>query len=172
MSNWIHFSGRVTNIENHFFHIPYDCIIWERGTNYNVRHFWSSSSFESVESTIKMTWWHYHLHDHCQCHHQYPHPHQGVDPIIYRDPLRSPQFDSTYLNNPSFVGSFEDPHFVYFFFRSSSRWWWWMNYDDAFGQGGWFYFVVMKSKEKNLTSLWSGRELLNIWTAASLSFLG
>jgi semaphorin 6 len=45
---------------------------------------------------------------------------QGVDPIIYRDPLRSPQFDSTYLNNPSFVGSFEDPHFVYFFFREGA----------------------------------------------------
>jgi len=45
---------------------------------------------------------------------------QGVDPIIYRDPLRSPQFDSTYLNNPSFVGSFEDPHFVYFFFREAA----------------------------------------------------
>ena len=42
---------------------------------------------------------------------------QGVDPIIYRDPLRSPQFDSTYLNNPSFVGSFEDTEFVYFIFR-------------------------------------------------------
>jgi len=45
---------------------------------------------------------------------------QGVDPIIYRDPLRSPQFDSTYLNNPSFVGSFDDEHFVYFFFREGA----------------------------------------------------
>ena len=34
-----------------------------------------------------------------------------MDPIIYRDPLRTPQFDSTYLNNPSFVGSFEDEDF-------------------------------------------------------------
>ena len=44
---------------------------------------------------------------------------QGVDPIIYRDPLplRTPQFDSTYLNNPSFVGSFAHQDFVYFFFR-------------------------------------------------------
>ena len=40
-----------------------------------------------------------------------------MDPIIYRDPLRTPQFDSTYLNNPSFVGSFDDEDFVYFFFR-------------------------------------------------------
>jgi len=45
---------------------------------------------------------------------------QGVDPIIYRDPLRTPQFDSTYLNNPSFVGSFEDEDFVYFFFREGA----------------------------------------------------
>jgi len=45
---------------------------------------------------------------------------QGVDPIIYRDPLRTPQFDSTYLNNPSFVGSFEDRNFVYFFFREGA----------------------------------------------------
>jgi len=45
---------------------------------------------------------------------------QGVDPIIYRDPLRTPQFDSTYLNNPSFVGSFADDEFVYFFFREGA----------------------------------------------------
>ena len=145
MSNWIKFSECVTYIENHFFTCHSTWLHYCRTRNSNFT-----------------------IYDH---DHDYPDD-QGVDPIIYRDPLRSPQFDSTYLNNPSFVGSFEDPHFVYFFFRSSSRWWWWMNYDDAFGQGGWFYFVVMKSKEKNLTSLWSGRELLNIWTAASLSFLG
>ena len=46
---------------------------------------------------------------------------QGVDPIIYRDPLRTPQFDSTYLNNPSFVGSFDDEDFVYFFFREGNK---------------------------------------------------
>ena len=43
-----------------------------------------------------------------------------MDPIIYRDPLRTPQFDSTYLNNPSFVGSFDDEDFVYFFFREGN----------------------------------------------------
>ena len=43
-----------------------------------------------------------------------------MDPIIYRHPLRTPQFDSTYLNNPSFVGSFEDVDFVYFFFREAA----------------------------------------------------
>ena len=42
---------------------------------------------------------------------------QGVDPILYRDPLRTPQFDSTYLNNPNFVGSFALDDHVYFFFR-------------------------------------------------------
>ena len=45
---------------------------------------------------------------------------QGMDPIIYRDPLRTPQFDLTYLNNPSFVGSFEDGEFVFFFFREGN----------------------------------------------------
>lgn len=42
---------------------------------------------------------------------------QGVDPILYREPLRTPQFDSTYLNNPNFVGSFGLDDHVYFFFR-------------------------------------------------------
>ena len=41
----------------------------------------------------------------------------GSDPIVYRDPLRTPQYDPTFLNIPSFVGSFADEEFVYFFFR-------------------------------------------------------
>lgn len=45
---------------------------------------------------------------------------QGVDPIVYRDPLRTPQFDTTYLSNPSFVGSFSHQDFVYFFFREGA----------------------------------------------------
>jgi len=45
---------------------------------------------------------------------------QGVDPIIYRDPLRTSQFDYKLLDNPSFVGSFEKDDFVYFFFREGA----------------------------------------------------
>jgi len=45
---------------------------------------------------------------------------QGVDPLIYRDPLRTLQFDSRHLNNPSFVGSFSHQQFVYFFFREGA----------------------------------------------------
>ena len=40
-----------------------------------------------------------------------------MDAILYREPLRTPQFDSTYLNNPSFVGSFALDDYVYLFFR-------------------------------------------------------
>jgi semaphorin 6 len=40
-----------------------------------------------------------------------------VDPIIFRKPLRTQQYDSTQLNSPDFVGSFEHKDFVYFFFR-------------------------------------------------------
>ena len=32
---------------------------------------------------------------------------QGVDPIVFRDPLRTVQYDSTQLNDPDFVGSFD-----------------------------------------------------------------
>jgi hypothetical protein len=42
---------------------------------------------------------------------------QGIDAILYKEPLRTPQFDSTFLNNPSFVGSFAQDDYVYFFFR-------------------------------------------------------
>jgi semaphorin 6 len=63
---------------------------------------------------------------------------QGVDALIYSNPLRTPQFDSMFLNKPSFVGSFAtstklstsqeetkelrvtDGEFVYFFFREDS----------------------------------------------------
>lgn len=31
----------------------------------------------------------------------------GVDPIIFRHPLRTQQYDSTQLNSPDFVGSLE-----------------------------------------------------------------
>ena len=41
----------------------------------------------------------------------------GVDPIIFRKPLRTQQYDSTQLNSPDFVGSFSHKDFVYFFFR-------------------------------------------------------
>jgi len=45
---------------------------------------------------------------------------QGVDPLIYRDPLRTLQFDPSIFNNPSFVGSFNHDQFVYFFFREGA----------------------------------------------------
>ena len=95
--------------------IPHDCSIWEQGTHFIWEILPPSICRKLAFSSLS---WPHHLHHHA--HDDYDD--QGVDPIIYRDPLRSPQFDSTYLNNPSFVGSFEDPHFVYFFFRSSSRW--------------------------------------------------
>ncbi len=41
----------------------------------------------------------------------------GVDPIIFRKPLRTEQYDSVQLNSPDFVGSFDHADFVYFFFR-------------------------------------------------------
>lgn len=47
----------------------------------------------------------------------------GIDPIIYvdyKDPLRTPQYDSTQLNSPDFVGSFAHRDFVYFFFREGA----------------------------------------------------
>lgn len=44
----------------------------------------------------------------------------GVDPIIFRKPLRTQQYDSTQLNSPDFVGSFEHEDFVYFFFREGA----------------------------------------------------
>ena len=44
----------------------------------------------------------------------------GVDPIIFKDPLRTQQYDSTQLNSPDFVGSFSHKDFVYFFFRESA----------------------------------------------------
>ncbi|TRY76741.1 hypothetical protein TCAL_04038 [Tigriopus californicus] len=44
----------------------------------------------------------------------------GVDPIIFREPLRTQQYDSVQLNSPDFVGSFEHQDFVYFFFREAA----------------------------------------------------
>ena len=46
----------------------------------------------------------------------------AVDPIVFRDSvkLRTQQYDSTQLNNPDFVGSFEHESFVYFFFREAA----------------------------------------------------
>jgi len=44
----------------------------------------------------------------------------GVDPIIFRKPLRTQQYDSTQLNSPDFVGSFSHKDFVYFFFREGA----------------------------------------------------
>jgi len=45
---------------------------------------------------------------------------QGVDALIYRDPLRTLQHEATALNIPSFVGSFALDGFVYFFFREGA----------------------------------------------------
>lgn len=44
----------------------------------------------------------------------------GVDPIIFRNPLRTQQYDSTQLNSPDFVGSFEHKEHVYYFFREGA----------------------------------------------------
>ncbi|KAL7041760.1 hypothetical protein ACKWTF_000880 [Chironomus riparius] len=44
----------------------------------------------------------------------------GNDPIIYREPLQTDQFDSLSLNAPNFVGSFTFGDFVYFFFRETA----------------------------------------------------
>ena len=44
----------------------------------------------------------------------------GVDPIIFKEPLRTQQYDSTQLNSPDFVGSFSHMDFVYFFFREDA----------------------------------------------------
>ena len=44
----------------------------------------------------------------------------GVDPIIFRKPLRTQQYDSTQLNSPDFVASFSFEDFVYFFFREEA----------------------------------------------------
>ena len=46
----------------------------------------------------------------------------AVDPIVFRDgiKLRTQQYDSTQLNNPDFVGSFEHENYVYFFFREAA----------------------------------------------------
>lgn len=44
----------------------------------------------------------------------------GTDPIIYREPLQTEQYDSLSLNAPNFVGSFNQGDFVYFFFRETA----------------------------------------------------
>ncbi|OQR72190.1 semaphorin-1A-like [Tropilaelaps mercedesae] len=44
----------------------------------------------------------------------------GADPLIYRKPLRTEQFDLKHLNAPQFVSSMHLGGFVYFFFRESA----------------------------------------------------
>ena len=44
----------------------------------------------------------------------------GTDPLIYKEPLRTVQFDSKHLNAPDFVTSVEDGDYVYFFFREQA----------------------------------------------------
>jgi len=44
----------------------------------------------------------------------------GLDPIIYKDPLRTEQYDFKHLNAPSFVSSVADGDYVYFFFRETA----------------------------------------------------
>ncbi|KAK4297403.1 hypothetical protein Pmani_030179 [Petrolisthes manimaculis] len=41
----------------------------------------------------------------------------GLEPLIYREPLRTEQYDLSVLNSPNFVSSFALGDFVYFFFR-------------------------------------------------------
>ncbi|CAH0550974.1 unnamed protein product [Brassicogethes aeneus] len=44
----------------------------------------------------------------------------GMDPIIYREPLQTEQYDSMSLNAPDFVSSLTQGDFVYFFFRETA----------------------------------------------------
>ncbi|XP_045483427.1 semaphorin-1A isoform X3 [Harmonia axyridis] len=44
----------------------------------------------------------------------------GMDPIIYREPLQTEQYDSMSLNAPDFVSSMTQGDFVYFFFRETA----------------------------------------------------
>lgn len=44
----------------------------------------------------------------------------GMDPIIYREPLQTEQYDSMSLNAPDFVSSMTHGDFVYFFFRETA----------------------------------------------------
>ncbi|XP_071862291.1 semaphorin 1a isoform X1 [Bombus fervidus] len=44
----------------------------------------------------------------------------GMDPIIYREPLQTEQYDSKSLNAPNFVSSMAQGDFVYFFFRETA----------------------------------------------------
>ncbi|XP_058804180.1 semaphorin-1A isoform X2 [Phymastichus coffea] len=44
----------------------------------------------------------------------------GMDPIIYREPLQTEQYDSMSLNAPNFVSSMTHGDFVYFFFRETA----------------------------------------------------
>uniref|UniRef100_T1GNU1 Semaphorin-1A n=1 Tax=Megaselia scalaris TaxID=36166 RepID=T1GNU1_MEGSC len=44
----------------------------------------------------------------------------GSDPIIYREPLQTEQYDSLNLNAPNFVNSFSHGDFVYFLFRETA----------------------------------------------------
>jgi len=44
----------------------------------------------------------------------------GTDALIYRNPLRTEQFDLKHLNAPDFVSSTEDEDYVYFFFREAA----------------------------------------------------
>ncbi|XP_065211719.1 semaphorin-1A isoform X2 [Planococcus citri] len=44
----------------------------------------------------------------------------GTDPIIYREPLQTEQYDSMSLNAPNFVNALTLGDFVYFFFRETA----------------------------------------------------
>jgi len=44
----------------------------------------------------------------------------GSDPLIYKEPLRTEQYDSKILNTPDFVRTLEDENYVYFFFREQA----------------------------------------------------
>ncbi|XP_025829100.1 semaphorin-1A [Agrilus planipennis] len=44
----------------------------------------------------------------------------GMDPIIYREPLQTEQYDSMSLNAPDFVNSMTQGDYVYFFFRETA----------------------------------------------------
>ncbi|XP_076334612.1 LOW QUALITY PROTEIN: semaphorin-1A-like [Tachypleus tridentatus] len=44
----------------------------------------------------------------------------GADPLIYRKPLRTEQFNLKHLNSPNFVSSLHHEDYVYFFFRETA----------------------------------------------------
>ncbi len=78
----------------------------------------------------------------------------GIDPLIYRDSLRTEQYDFKHLNAPNFVGSLSFGDYVYFFFRETAV--------ESFNTGKSIYSRVARvcKKDKGGPHRWSNR-----WTS-------